>query len=213
MKEIYILGVGHNTSVYIELAELNGYTIKGLYHYENGKTGQLIHNIPIIGTNDDLFNHADLNGKNFALSMGDNKIRVNYARQIREKGGNLPTLIHPTASVSKYAQIDEGVVIHANSTIQPDVVIQSDTVISFNVGITHNTTIESGCYVAGQTIVGAYIHIHEMAFIGMGSTLISGKVKYIGKKAIIGAGSVVTSSVEENSIVFGNPAKKKYGNV
>ena len=28
-KEIYILGIGHNTSVYIDLAEACGYEIKG----------------------------------------------------------------------------------------------------------------------------------------------------------------------------------------
>ena len=42
-KEIYILGVGHNTPVYIDLVESCGYTIKGLYHYNEELTGKLDH--------------------------------------------------------------------------------------------------------------------------------------------------------------------------
>lgn len=42
-KEIYILGVGHNTSVYIDLAEACGYEIKGLYHYNGDRTGDIEH--------------------------------------------------------------------------------------------------------------------------------------------------------------------------
>lgn len=34
-KDIYILGVGHNTGVYIDLAQSCGYNVKGLYHYNN----------------------------------------------------------------------------------------------------------------------------------------------------------------------------------
>ena len=40
-KEIYILGIGHNTSVYIDLAEACGYEIKGLYHYNGDRTGDM----------------------------------------------------------------------------------------------------------------------------------------------------------------------------
>ena len=35
MKKIYILGIGHNTPVYIELAENCGYQIEGLFHYND----------------------------------------------------------------------------------------------------------------------------------------------------------------------------------
>lgn len=208
MKNIYILGVGHNTPVLIELAELNGYNIKGLYHYEEGMTGQTICGYPIIGTYTDLFSKNDLKDMYFALSMGNNKVRCDLYHQIINKKGLIPSLIHPTASVSKYATIEEGVVIQANATIQPDATIKKNTVISFNVGITHNTTIEEGCYIAGKSIVGAYVHIKEQAFIGMGSTIVSGKVPYIGSNAIIGAGSVVIKAVKENTTVVGNPAKE-----
>ena len=37
MKDIYILGVGCNTVVYIDLVESCGYRVVGLYHYE-GRT-------------------------------------------------------------------------------------------------------------------------------------------------------------------------------
>lgn len=205
-KDIFILGVGHNTPIYIDLAELLDYHIIGLYHYEIGKTGNFLYDHPIIGANEDLFAEKDLSGKNFALSMGNNAIRVKLAKEIRKRGGIIPTLIHPTAVVSKYAKISDGVVVHANSVVQADVEIMQDSVISFNVGITHNSTIEKGCYIAGQTIIGAYVHIKENVFIGMGSVIVSNKVPIIGQNAIIGAGSVVVKSVKENTIVMGNPA-------
>lgn len=209
MKEsIYILGVGYNTPVIMEIAELSGYKVDGLYHFEKGREGEKMHGVEIIGCNEDLLNSTDLNGVNFALSMGDNKIRTNIAEKLRSKGARLPKLIHPTASVSKYATIEEGVIIQANSTVQADVLIKKDTVISFNVGISHNTIIENGCYIACQTIVGAYTHILELSFIGMGVTIVSDKVPLIGRSAVVGAGSVVIKPVKNNQTVVGNPAKE-----
>lgn len=207
MKTIFILGVGHNTPVIIELAELNGYTVSGLYHYEIGREGEEVCGVKIIGTYDELFEKENLIGVNFALSMGNNAIRVSLANRLREKRAMLPILIHPAASVSKYATIEEGVIIQSNATIQPDVIIKKDTVISFNVGITHNTIIDEGCYIAGNSIIGAYTHICEKAFVGMGVTIVSGRVPQIGKEAIIGAGSVVLNSVEDFQTVIGNPAR------
>ena len=54
-REIYVLGVGHNTSVYLELVETCGYTIKGLYHYNDERVGELDHGYPILGSFNDLF--------------------------------------------------------------------------------------------------------------------------------------------------------------
>ena len=48
--------------------------------------------------------------------------------------------------------------------------------------------------------------VKKGASIGAGSTIVCGVT--IGKNAMIGAGSVVTKDVAENTIVYGNPAKK-----
>lgn len=208
MKNIYILGVGHNTPVYIELAELLGYQIKGLYHYHEGRNRENILGYEIIGTNDDLLEKEDLTGDYFALSMGDSRIRVKLADAIRSRGGAIPLLIHPNAAVSKYALLDDGVVVHANATIQANVKVGRDSVISFNVGITHDAVIKEGVYVAGSSIVGAYVCVGRMAFIGMAAVVVSSKVKSIGEFATVGAGAVVTKDVLPYATVVGNPAKK-----
>lgn len=206
-KTIYILGVGHNTEVYIDLVETCGFGMVRLLHYNDELIGEELYGKPIIDSTTNFFKKKSLAGMLFAISVGDNEIRTKLANQIREKAGVIPTLIHPSAIVSKYARIDEGVVIHANSVIQAGVSINSDSVISYNVSVTHNSAISKACYIAAGANIGAYIKIYNNVLVGQSATIISGKVDYIGENSIIGAGSVVTKNVEPNFVVAGNPAR------
>ena len=208
IKEIYLLGVGHNTPVFIDLAEHCGYTVAGLYHYNDERTGEVDHGFKILGSFSDLLRSDTLKGMNFLLTMGDIAIRAEMSDKIRKKDGSLPTLIHPTAIISRFARIaNEGVCVSAFTYIQADSSIGNDTVILSGVNISHNNTIGSGCFIAGGSTVGAFTTIGEGVFIGQGVLTISAKVKNIGDYAFIGAGSLVTKSIEPHDIVAGRPAK------
>lgn len=208
-NEIYILGIGFNTPLIIELAELNGFIVKGLYNYDLTKVdSNNTLGYPVIGDYNALFNLDSLRDFRFALSMGNNKVRKELFERLILYGGQVPTLIHPTASISKYAKVSDcGVIIHANSTIQATAEIGSNTIISYNSGITHTTKIGSHCYIASLTTIGAYCIIEDSAFIGMGSTIVSGKVPKIGQGAYIGAGSLVITEIPAGSLFYGSPAK------
>ena len=65
LKEIYALGVGHNTSVFINLAEACGYAIKGLYHFNDVRTGEIDHGFEILGSFEDLLSKPTLKGMTF----------------------------------------------------------------------------------------------------------------------------------------------------
>lgn len=212
-KEIFILGVGHNTIVYIDLVETCGYKVGGLYHFNDERTGEYIHGYPVIDSNINLFKKESLQGLNFAISVGNNKIRSELANQIREKGGNVPTLIHPTAVVSRFSKISQGVVAHVYSVIQADAVVGQDTVISYNASVSHTSTIGQSCYLACNSNIGAYIDIQDNVLVGQSAAVVSGKLTYIGHNSVIGAGSIVIQDVEPFSVVAGNPAKliKKIG--
>lgn len=207
VKGYYILGVGHHTVVIIELLELLGLPILGLVHYAEGRTGERVCGHPIVGSNRDLFARDDLSDSAFALSMGDNAIRSALAQQIRDRGGRVPTLIGPHAVVSRYAELEEGVVVPSHATVMAGATIARDTVIAVNAAVSHHATIESGCWIAGNAFVGAYARVCRQAFIGVSATILSKPGIVIGERAVVGGGAVVTRSVAPGTTVVGNPAR------
>lgn len=205
-KTIYILGVGRNTIVTIDLAESCGYTIGGLFHYLDDRKGEDYFGHKIIGSNRELFS-KDLNGMSFAISVGDNNIRSELYNQIKQHGGKIPFLIHPTAIVSKYVLCKEAVQIHANSVIDADVMIEENTHISAKCTVLHGSRIGHHCFLAPDAVLGANTIVDDFVFIGMNATVISNKVHHIGFHAFIGAAAVVTKPVESFQTVVGMPAK------
>ena len=207
-KEIYALGVGHNTPVLLDLAIGCGYTIIGLYHYNNERTGEVDHGFEILGSFDDLWQSGSLKGKQFLLTMGDLDVRETLAEKILSLGGELPSLIHPSAVVSTFAKISNvGVCIFPFVFVQSDSVIGDNTVILSHVNISHNSTISKNCFIAGSAVVGAYTEVEEHVFIGQGALTISGKSNIIGHHSYLGAGALITKPVEPYTVVAGFPAK------
>lgn len=208
LKKIFALGIGHNTPVCLDLALACDYVIEGLYHYQEGRTGDFDHGFKIIGTFDDLFSKESLDGMNFLLTMGDNDIRAHLLDKILSKGGCVPTLIHPTAVISKFAKIDDiGVCIYPFTFVQADAVIGKNTTLLSHVNISHNTTIGDNCFFAGGATLGAYSKVGNNVFVGQNALVVSAKVKKIGDRAFIGARSLVVKDVPENAVVAGSPAE------
>ena len=208
MKEIYALGIGRNTPVFIDLAEACGYSIVGLYHYEEGRTGEYDHGFKIIGSFADLFSLGDLSGMNFLLTMGDNTIRAEVYNQIMSLGGNIPTLIHPAAVISRFAQISTNAVYISPFTyVQADSSVDDNTILLSHVNISHTTQIGKHCFVAGGATIGACTKVEDFVFVGQGALSISKKVNVIGEGAYIGARSLLTSNVPAYAVLKGSPAK------
>lgn len=208
MKEIYALGVGHNTPVLLELAESCGYSVVGLYHYNDSRTGEFDHGFEILGSFEDLFGRENLYGMNFLLTMGDNNIRTNLSEKIISKGGNVPTLIHPMSVISRFAKISPiGVYILPFTYVQADSCIGKNTILLSHVNISHTTSIGNSCFIAGNATIGAYTIMEDNVFVGQGALSISGKVSRIGNHSYIGARALLTKNVNSNEIIAGIPGK------
>lgn len=206
-KDVYILGIGGSSPLFIDLAESCGYVVKGLYHYNDSRTGETDHEIKILGSFADLYKQ-DIRGINIMLSMGDMQIRKEVSEKLLSLGALIPTMIHPSAQVSRFARISEvGVLIGAGCIIQADNNISSHAVIRDMALVCHQTNIGEYCFIGPKALIGAHTIVNDFSFIGQGATIVSGKVKEIGKNAIIGAGAVVTKPVAPNSTVVGSPAK------
>ena len=155
-KDLYALGIGHNSPVFIDLALACGYSIAGLYHYNNMRTGEIGRGYEILGSFDDLVGKGNLEGMAFLLTMGDNRIRTELSDKIIAMGGKVPTLIHPTAVISAFATISEvGVYISPYTYVQADSSIGNNTVLLSHVNISHTIHIGNSCVRAGGATIGA----------------------------------------------------------
>lgn len=208
MEKIYILGVGGSTPLFIDLAEQCGYIVEGLFHYNEERTGEIEHGLKIIGSFSDLFSQK-IAGWNFMLSMGDMDIRKNLSEKILMAGGLLPTVIHPSAIISRFSSISNiGVLIGAGCIIQSDAHIDSHVVIRDQALICHQADIGKYNFIGPQALVGAHTILKPLSFIGQKALLISGKVDVVGEHSLIGAGSVVTKSIGDDVVAVGFPAKE-----
>ena len=207
MRELFVLGIGRSTPLYVEIAEAAGWSIKGFFHYNDERTGQIDHGFEIKGSFDDLFKQ-NIKGMNFLLTMGDMGIREKVSENIIQLGGTIPSIIHPSAQISRFANIaDTGVIIGRNVEVQNDVTIHENTIIRSSVIVCHGTTIGSDVFIGPKALVGAYISIDSLAFIGQGSILVSGKTEHIGRNTLVGAGALVTKPLPDNVVAVGSPAR------
>jgi acetyltransferase EpsM len=119
--------------------------------------------------------------------------------------GRLLTVQHPTAVISKYSKIGNGVTIHPFVNIGPGVIIKNNIHIFSHSLIGHNTILSHFSYIANNSSIGAFVKIKEGGYIGMNASI---KERIIIEKwSTVGMGSVVIKNVKEGSTVVGNPAK------
>jgi len=116
--------------------------------------------------------------------------------------------------------IGANVSIGSNSVIEHSVRIEDDVRIHSNCFIPEHTVLKRGCWVgpnavftnakyprssaAKRTLVGPTIE--EGAIVGANVTILPGI--RVGKRALLGAGAVVTHNVEDGAVVAGNPARR-----
>ena len=116
-----------------------------------------------------------------------------------------PNLIHPTASVSEFSQLGQGVIIFQNATITSNIEIGDHVMVFPSAIVSHDDRIGDYTALTGGACVSGHVKIGKSCYIGTNSAIKEGVT--IGDRCLVGMGSVVLDDVAENSVVVGNPAR------
>jgi UDP-2-acetamido-3-amino-2,3-dideoxy-glucuronate N-acetyltransferase len=160
--------------------------------------------------------------KNILKYMDNIKYFIHQS-SILEKG----SYIGEGTKIWHFSHIMSNVKIGSNCIIGQNVYISSDVVLGNNVKVQNNVSIYSGVICEDDVFLGPSMvftnvinprsaierkdqflktKVEKGASIGANATIICGND--IGKYSLIGAGTIVTKSVESYALIVGNPGKQ-----
>lgn len=207
MKKIIVIGSGGHAKVIIDIINCMGnYEIIGITSNSLEK-GVTFCGFPVIG-DDNVLANFNPNEHQIAMGLGgytDNYLREKVYKYVKNLGLTFINIVHPSASISKTANLGEAVVIFPGVVLNTEVKVGNNSIVATCSSIDHETIIGDNVLVSAGVTIGAYSIIHDNALIALGAKIISGVE--IGKNALVAAGAVVIKNVEADQRVFGIPAK------
>ena len=112
--------------------------------------------------------------------------------------------IHPSVMLAKSAKIGYGNVLLANVVVNCNAIIGNFNTVNSGTLLGHDITIGNNNYFAGQVCVGSGLKIGDMNFIGLNTSIRNGIS--IGNSNIVGMSSNITKDVNNDNVLYGNPA-------
>lgn len=111
----------------------------------------------------------------FIPAFGNNEFRLRWCDRIVSAGGQLATLIHPTAYVSLKASIVPGTVILPKAVVNTGTTIGKGCIINVGAIIDHDCVIEEGVHICLGAIVKGENQIKRLSKIEAGEIVERGQ--------------------------------------
>lgn len=207
-KKVYILGAGGFGREVLELYSESGRIddVDGFLEENTNREGEIVNGKPIYDiTYLDKFSSSN-NKPSLIGGIGSTR-RKRLIEELKAKGYTFDSIIHPSANVSRWVEIGEGVVITAGAIITCQVNIGSHVQVNLGTHIGHDVTIGDYTTLSPGAEISGNVTIGKEVFIGTNATVIE-KVS-IGDGAVIAAGAVVTKDIPPMALAAGIPAKVK----
>ena len=192
-----VYGASGHGKVIIEILEDMG--IDDIILWDDAATGS-IWDYPIVKPHvmDDDFDEQ------IVVAIGVNATRKKVVEKLSSDTDYI-NAIHPSAIISKRANIGDGTVVMAGATINADTDIGTHCIINTNASIDHDCVLGNYVHISPNATLSGIVSVGEGTHIGAGASVIQ-DIK-IGKWCTIGAGAVVITDIPDYATAVGCPAK------
>lgn len=209
MERILLIGGGaHCSSVIDTLNQQALFEPVGILDTFD-KIGKEVLGVPIIGEDSEMLEFFQ-KGIKYAFislgSVGDSRLRIKLKEKAEHIGFQFPTVIDPTAIVSKHVKIGAGTFIGKGAILNTNVYIGEHTIVNTGAIVEHDCRIGDFVHIAPGTTMSGSVSIGNNSHIGTNSAIIQNI--NIGDNSIIGAGSVVIRDIASFRKAYGNPCKE-----
>ena len=202
MKRLAILGASGHGKVVADVAELCGWDVE--FFDDAFPDAQRNGAWAIQGRTEELQQQAG----RFAgviVAIGHNRTRLAKLRLLREQGFSVVTLVHPQASVSRYAIVESGCVVFAGAVVNAFARVGEGCILNTLCVVEHDVALDAGVHVSPGACLAGGAKVGEATWIGIGASV--RQLIRIGADVVVGAGAAVVSELPDNVTVMGVPAR------
>ena len=139
------------------------------------------------------------------VAIGNNRIRYRKLLELEEAGGRLCSLVHPAATVSRYAELKSGSVVFAGAVVNAEALIGRGAIINTGSSVDHDCVLGECVHVSPGARLAGGVKVGDLSWVGIGASV--RQFVQIGTQVTVGAGAVVTADIADFLTVVGVPAK------
>ncbi len=205
-RKVFIYGAGGHAKVVAEILRLNGNEVVGFVDGVNpSRKASVFYGATVLGGDEVLDDLLRSRVQHVVVGFGDNRLRIETAARLVERGFQLMTAAHPNAICAGDTWIGEGTVLASGVVVGPSTSIGGNAIINTQASLDHDCRVHDGAHLGPGAVVTGCVEIGECAWIGAGAVIADHKV--IGADSIVGAGAVVVKNVPGAVVVMGVPAR------
>jgi sugar O-acyltransferase (sialic acid O-acetyltransferase NeuD family) len=199
---LFILGAGGHGKVCAEVALAMDFYREIVFLDDEVPAGCKVLDFTVLGKISALARLREPGDQAF-IAIGDNRRR----REVFEFSRSCPvaTLRHPSAIISRYAKIGDGVllmprvVVNAGASIGEGAIVNTGAIVEHDCQVAAFVHLSPGVCLAGGARVG------EAAHLGVGAIVLPNVA--VGEGSIAGAGCVVNKDLPSDVVAVGLPAR------
>ncbi len=163
--------------------------------------------VPLLGTPDD---HEPREHHVYVIAVGDPGRRRDLSARIRARGGDLTSVVHPTAFIADTARIAEGCVVAPFAFLAVDSAVEANVAINAYACVGHDCVVGAHSVMSPYSTLNGYAELEQSCLLGTHASVATGVT--VGRNSKVASGSVVLADVPAGSLVVGTPgvARAKY---
>ena len=206
MKNVIVYGAGEFGSLISNIISYHSdLNIVAYGDNDTKKIGQFIDESPVLN-DEDLLKFAQENGIKYAItSIGNNKIRSEKYKLLKNRGLHMISLIHPQSLIDTKVTFGDNVIIEMGTAIHTESNIGNNVFLGGDALIGHHNKIGNHVLVGGNVSFGGSVIVEDYVSIGVGASIKPGV--RLGKGCVVGVGAAVVKDVDPGAVVVGVPAK------
>ena len=205
---IIVIGAGGHAVVVADALLAAGETVLGFTDADPRRHGQRRCGLPVLGDDDVVL--AGHTKDTIRLANGIGGVRGTALRQrvqqrLQAQGWQFTGVRHPSAVVSPFARVGDGVQLLAASVVQAGAEIGAGCIVNTAAVVEHDCRLGEQVHVAPRALLCGGVTVGARSHIGAGAVVRQGL--RLGDDTVVGAGAVVVKDFLGGGTLVGVPAQ------